>query len=111
MYVDIDGQTVTFTAGTTLTVDQLYALLDFMQVDVDDDESCHLEICQDCREKDNWVYPQELYFVRSDTQPKVYRVAHMEDDTWACSCPDWVYRKSKVDERCKHIYRVILFGA
>lgn len=111
MILNLEEGTVTFTFTETLNVDQIYALLDLMQVDVDDDGPCHLEICQDCRERDGWVYPESLHFVRSDSSMKIYRVAHMEDDTWACSCPDWIYRKSKVNERCKHIYRVILFGA
>lgn len=111
MYVDIDGQTVTFLANTTLTVDQIYGLLELLEVDVDEDGPCHLDICQDCREKDGWVYPRALHYVKSDTSHKIYRVAEMEDNTWACSCPDFIYRKAETGERCKHIHRIILFGS
>lgn len=104
MIVNLEDGTVTFTFSETLTVDQIYALLDLLEVD--DDEPCHLEICEDCREKDNWVYPKAIYQTRSDNDMrKYYAVVVFEDNTWACSCPDWIHRKSLDGGMCKHIRR------
>lgn len=111
MFIDFDTQTVVFLTNEVLTVDQLHALLELLEANVDpdvEDELCHLEICEECRERENWVYQKMAYHVRSDSGAQVYSVVHMEDGTWACSCPDWIHRKSVTGEWCKHIIRVIM---
>ncbi|MHC4311235.1 MAG: hypothetical protein ACYSW3_02045 [Planctomycetota bacterium] len=35
----------------------------------------------------------------SESSDKTYKVTEYDDDTWACGCPHWIYRRKE----CKHI--------
>lgn len=39
--------------------------------------------------------------VNSDSGDKVYKITHYDDNSWACSCPRWIFSKPRQD--CKHI--------
>ena len=53
-----------------------------------------------------WVLPDRIWTVQSHTTNKVYATVYLEDGSWACSCPDWIYRKHQDGQNCKHIIRL-----
>jgi len=103
MVIDLETRSVRFVAGETLTLDQLYSLIDLMddgEYDEPEDECCdgaHPE----------WVVVERVVLVRSETSMKQYAVVRFDDGTWACSCPDWTCRRAYRGENCKHIHTAI----
>lgn len=104
MLIDTDDKTVTFKAGETLTLDELWALIDildepltslFPEADLDEG-----------RIPASAIY--RIYVVPSQSKSYTYAVVLFVDGSWACSCPDWVHRRSKEDTAspCKHILRL-----
>jgi hypothetical protein len=102
MILDTDAKTVTFVKPQTLTLAQLWSLIELLDDDVEDD------VEDDAAEfgRHN-IDITGIYQIDSDTHLKVYSVVGFEDGTWACSCPDWVHRRSLDGTNCKHIRRLI----
>lgn len=48
----------------------------------------------------------DCYRVQNERTGRSYFVAK-KDNTVTCTCPDWLYRKSKKNEACKHQVAVV----
>lgn len=97
MNIDLTDKTVTFSFAETLTLEQLRLLVELLE----DGEP----------EEDFDTPPLAVELVRvfhtmSDTTLKIYTIVRLSHGEWACSCPDWVYRKSLKGGWCKHIHRL-----
>jgi SWIM zinc finger len=117
MLIDTSTGEVTIFAienDVTLNVRQLQALIDLLEDGEDEfgdpaywgdeegEDADPFEVRQEYHP--GWVYPHKILSVLSSYGDKPYCVVHLEDGTWACSCPHWIYRlASKPGERCKHI--------
>jgi hypothetical protein len=99
MIIDTDEKTVVFPGYTKLTVDQLWALIDVL----DPFEMEHGD--EDGRVKQSDIC--HIYEMPSQSRRGTYALVQFADDSWACSCPDWIHRKSKspYNDPCKHIFR------
>jgi hypothetical protein len=116
MLIDTDAGTVTFKADTTLSLDQLWGLIDLLDEDIDSDINralrsltaapVHPSIDEIGRVPANEV--MAVVPVRSQTTSKYYIVAVFADGSYACSCPDWIHRRSKepYSSPCKHMMRL-----
>jgi hypothetical protein len=107
MILDTDAKTVTFVKPQTLTLAQLWSLIDLLDDDVEDDADVLLKLSNNIAEfgRHN-IGITKIYQVDSDTRLTVYSVVEFEDGTWTCSCPDWVHRRSLDGTNCKHIQRL-----
>jgi hypothetical protein len=109
MHVNLDDLTVTITGEVTLTLSQLRSLVEILEDELDvqlaDDfgDDFGDEVGDDYHPE--WVNLARSYLAASDRSSHLYSVVLLEDGTWACSCPDWLYRRSVLDGQCKHIYR------
>jgi hypothetical protein len=111
MILDTDAKTVTFVKPQTLTLAQLWSLIELLDDDVEDDAALSdvlVKLSNNAAEfgRHN-IGITKIHLVDSDTRLKVYSVVEFEDGTWACSCPDWVHRRSEDDTNCKHIKRLM----
>lgn len=107
MIIDTTAKVVSF-KDETLTLGQLWSLIELLDDEVDDDE--------DVLAKLSGLNPGEygrtnpvayrIAKVSSSQRDYVYCVVEFEDRTWACSCPDWLHRRSINGTNCKHINRV-----
>lgn len=105
MILDLEANTVIFEGYTKLTLGQLWSLIELLDDEVDDDEDLLAKLA----EKTRPIHlPLRIYGVQSDTaRNTMYCVVQFEDGSWACSCPDWIKRRSKVaGTECKHIVRI-----
>lgn len=101
MILDTRRQTVSFDGPVTLTVQALERLLETLNAASEFDtvlggpEDGRLDLAV-----------RGIYHVESDNDSHLYTVVFFEDGSWACSCLDWIYRRSTNDEWCKHIRRL-----
>jgi hypothetical protein len=50
----------------------------------------------------------QTFEVESESQAAlVYLVRFHRDLRWSCSCPDYLYRRVKLGDVCKHIRRIV----
>lgn len=111
MILDTDAKTVTFPAGATLSLTQLWAIIDVLDDDIQAEINLGLRdeepyLCPAHQVPADARYLRHAYEIASDTRPYVYATVKLTDGTWACSCPDWVHRRSLEGECCKHIRRI-----
>lgn len=105
MYIDLDGKAVTFITNTTLTLAQLWSLIELLDDEVDDD----LDVLAKLHPKGGPVF---MCYIESFTTPgKDYLIVQLADGTWLCSCEDWT-KRNKYDsgETCKHIRHALKWG-
>jgi hypothetical protein len=107
MLIDTDAQTVIFPGYTKLTVDDLWRLIDILDpFGMDDEDEPTPEPAPE-----GWITQDDVvrvFSVQSQTSFHVYAVVLFKDGSWACSCPDWLHRKSNdpFNSACKHITRL-----
>lgn len=99
MILDLENKTVTLPAGGTLTVTQLWGILDVLDPDLEADVHLMLtdqvEFSAHDPEKGRIdIRPIRVYHVESDRRDHLYAVVSFTDGSWACSCPDWRYRRA-----------------
>lgn len=95
MLIDTIDKQVIFRQDEVLTVNDLWVLIDLL------DDSVQLEV--KLEESDPLVGIKGIYERRSDILDYTYVVVVCEDDFMACSCPDWIHRRSVWGDECKHI--------
>lgn len=101
MILDLKRKTVTFEGPTTLSLDQLWALVGVF--DIDDISS----IVDDNPEAGRLDYQvKKIREMKSFSGEGTYTLVQFEGDIWACSCKDWINRRSNNFESCKHINSV-----
>lgn len=112
MNINLVNQTVTFASQTTLTLDQLVALTALFEYV----KPGPVVVMNNSltASTDDPVTPgvtlrgpvKAIYTVASSADRDVeYVVVQFEDESYACSCPDWIYRRSMswYSDPCKHI--------
>lgn len=105
MYIDVDAKTVTFVAGTTLCLDQLRAITAIL----DDGHKAPLALGP-VDSRPGMDHVRRIKLMSSDSRRAPYVVVQFQDGTMACSCPDWIHRRSIEGTVCKHILRFSLYG-
>lgn len=94
MLIDTDLKTVTFKDGETLSLDNLWTLIEIL------DEPLEIE--------PEPYRPRLMQYVDSDSNIVQYLVVQLRDGSWICSCPDFTLRhKDDSGDMCKHIRRVV----
>lgn len=109
MLIDTIAQTVRFNEGEVLDLDGLWALVSLLEIDAPEPTGSIT------------ITPIPAGYVResdivgivevaSQTSRYLYSVVVFADESYACSCKDWIYRRSVMpfNSPCKHILRVHL---
>lgn len=100
MILDTNSKTVTFKAGETLTLDQLWNIVYILEPDEPEAEPMPVpfpltraHVIQQVRSDANWHH--------------WYSVVQLLNGRWICSCQDfWQRNKYDLKDTCKHIDRV-----
>lgn len=127
MIIDTDNQLITF-SHETLCVHELrsmVALLEFWGGDVELEETHGItpdEALAELREKLSFD-PNKVRLVKAvdftsfSSLNTKYVVVELSDETFACSCPDWIYRHDLPENQheeygywCKHIMAALNMG-
>jgi hypothetical protein len=101
MIIDTDEKLVIFRADEVLTLDELWALIDLLEPGLLDAPDVEV---QEVRPPSEYI--RYIYEVPSRNSTNVYAVVNFNDGSWACSCPDWIHRRSDSPylNPCKHIF-------
>jgi hypothetical protein len=108
--IDPVKKTITFEEGVTVTSDQLRWLLSIV-----DGPTAGSGFPVEISVPHTYWPPKLVKLVKMTTTRSyagtghVYIQVRMSDGSLACSCPDWIYRRSNVDELvhpnfCKHLH-------
>lgn len=117
MLLDLENKTVTLKAGGVLTLAQLWGIIDILDDDLDSEVNQMLR--DPVTEEPIYTEPisfdralfsniKGVYEVVSDRSNFRYAVVHFGNGMTACSCEDWIYRRSTKPwgtsyAECKHI--------
>lgn len=118
MILDIEKKTVT--VNGTLTLSQLWGIIDILDDDIDSDVNRLLrsvlphdevELAEPMSfERAVFSNIEGIHLALSDNKDYSYVVVRFTNGTTACSCEDWIYRRSVTFSECKHASRLRMYG-
>jgi hypothetical protein len=108
--INLDNKTVLFEEGVTVSADNLRWLLSLLD---GAPEMGTVELVPRTWSPPKLVTVERMTHAKSYNTGQTYVQVRMSDGSLACSCPDWMYRKSNqngINAWCKHIHTAISLG-